>query len=57
MHTTASIGEYIIRNMSLPYLNALVLSGQRFPKVEINNINYTVYNMYGNTECGGATVA
>lgn len=56
MNTTASIGEYIIKKMKLPNLRVLTLSGQRFPNINLDTVNYSVYNVYGNTECGAATV-
>ena len=57
MNTTAVIGERIIRTMSIPSLRLLTLSGQRFPNIDLSNITYQVYNVYGNTECGAAAIA
>lgn len=57
MNTTAVIGERIISTMRDTNLRVLTLSGQRFPNVDLTGISYKVYNVYGNTECGAATIA
>ena len=56
MNTTAVIGERIMKTMTVPSLRLLTLSGQRFPRVNLKEINYQVFNVYGNTECGAATI-
>lgn len=57
MNTTAVIGERIINMMKNTNLRILTLSGQRFPNTELKGITYKVYNVYGNTECGAATIS
>ena len=57
MNTTAVIGERIISTMKNTNLRILTLSGQRFPNTDLKKIAYKVYNVYGNTECGAATIS
>lgn len=57
MNTTAVIGERIIRTMNIPSLRLLTLSGQRFPNIDLSQIPYQIFNVYGNTECGAATIS
>lgn len=57
MNTTAVIGELIISTMKNTNLRILTLSGQRFPNIDLKKITYKVYNVYGNTECGAATIS
>lgn len=56
MNTTAVIGEQIVKNMKIPSLRILTFSGQRFPKIDLTKLPYKVFNVYGNTECGAATI-
>lgn len=57
MNTTVVIGERIISTMKNTNLRILTLSGQRFPNTDLKEIKYNVYNVYGNTECGAATIS
>lgn len=57
MNTTAVIGERIINTMKNTSLRILTLSGQRFPNIDLKKITHKVYNVYGNTECGAATIS
>ncbi|WP_259471357.1 AMP-binding protein, partial [Enterococcus faecium] len=52
----AVIGEQIVKNMKIPSLRILTFSGQRFPKIDLTKLPYKVFNAYGNTECGAATI-
>lgn len=56
MNTTAVIGEQIVRRMKIPSLRILTFSGQRFPNIDLSKVSYKIFNVYGNTECGAATI-
>lgn len=56
MNASTMIGEIIMRSMKLPSMRLLTLAGQRFPDVDIGQLNYQVMNVYGNTECACATI-
>lgn len=56
MNTTAVIGEQIVRCMKIPSLRILTFSGQRFPNIDLSKVSYKIFNVYGNTECGAATI-
>lgn len=56
MNTTAVIGAQIIQNMNIPSLRILTLTGQKFPSLDLKNSTFRIFNVYGNTECGAATI-
>lgn len=56
MNTTAVIGEQIVKRMTIPSLRILTFSGQRFPNIDLSKVSYKIFNVYGNTECGAATI-
>ena len=56
MNATTMIGDIIIRSMNIPSLRLLTLAGQRFPDIDLSHLSYKVINVYGNTECGAASI-
>lgn len=56
MNATTVIGDIIIRSMNIPSLRLLTLAGQRFPDIDLSHLSYKVINVYGNTECGAASI-
>lgn len=56
MHITTPVGEMLIRKLNVPSLRCLILAGQQFPSIDLTKVKYKIFNMYGNTECGGVTL-
>ncbi|WP_026882822.1 AMP-binding protein [Clostridium akagii] len=56
MNATTMIGDIIIRSMDIPSLRLLTLAGQRFPDIDLSHLSFKVINVYGNTECGAASI-